>query len=65
MRVMEKPIEQCGDGRGVAEQLAPIIDRSIRGQQRRGAFIASHDQLEQVFGGGVGELAHAEVVDDE
>ena len=65
MGVMEQPIEQRGDRRGVAEQLAPIIDGSVRREQRGGALVAPHDQLEEIFGGGVGELAHAEVVDDQ
>jgi hypothetical protein len=34
MRVMEEPIEQGGDRGGVAEQLAPVIDRSIGRQHR-------------------------------
>ena len=29
MRVMEQPIEQRGDGGGVAQQHAPIVDRSV------------------------------------
>ena len=29
MRVMEQPIEQRGDRRGVTEQLAPVIDRPV------------------------------------
>ena len=33
--------------------------------QRRGAFVAAHDDLQEVLGGGGRELAHAEVVDDE
>jgi len=26
---MEQPIEQCGDGGGVAEQFAPVVHRTI------------------------------------
>ena len=40
-------------------------DHAVRGEQRRGPLVAAHDQLEQVFGGGVRQLSHAEVVDDE
>jgi hypothetical protein len=29
VRVMEQPIEQCGDGGGVAEQLAPVVHWTI------------------------------------
>ena len=39
--------------------------RSIRGEQCGRPLVAAHDELEQVLGGGVGQLAHAEVVDDE
>ena len=62
---MEQSIEECGDCGGVAEELAPIVDGPIRREDRRGAFVAAHDQLEQIFGSGVRELAHAEVVHDE
>ena len=62
---MEQPVEHGGDGGGVAEELAPVVDRTVRGQEGAGALVAAHDQLEQVLGGGVGQLAHAEVVDDE
>ena len=50
---------------GVAEQLPPIIDRAIRREKRGGTLVAPHDQLQQVFGGRVSELPHAEVVDDQ
>jgi hypothetical protein len=29
VRVMQQPVEQRGDGGGVAEQLAPIVDRPV------------------------------------
>ena len=62
---MEQAVEQRGDGCGVAEELAPVLDGAIRGEDRGGPLVASHDELEEVLGGGVGQLAHAEVVDDE
>jgi hypothetical protein len=62
---MQEPIEQRGDRGGVAEQLAPVVDRSIGCQHRGRAFIAPHDQLEQILGGRVWEFAHAEVVNDQ
>ena len=65
VRVMQKPVEQRGDRGGVAEQLSPLVDRPVGGEHRGGPLVAAHDQLEQVLGGGVGQLAHAEVVDDE
>ena len=62
---MEQAIEEGGDRRGVAEELAPVIDGAIGRQQRGRAFVAPHDQFEQIFGRGVGQLAHTQVVDDE
>ena len=62
---MEEPIEQRGDGGGVAEQLAPVVDGSVRRQQRRRAFVAAHDHFQEIFGGGVRQFPHAEVVDDQ
>jgi hypothetical protein len=29
MRVMQQAIEECGDGCGISEKLAPIIDGAI------------------------------------
>ena len=62
---MEQAVEQCGDGGGVTEELPPVVDRTIRGKHRGGPFVAAHAQLEQVLGGGMRQLAHAEVIDDE
>jgi hypothetical protein len=56
---------RAGDGGGVAEQLAPILHRAIRGEQRGGPFVAAHDDFQEVLGGGGWESTHAEVVDDE
>ena len=63
--VLEEPIEHGGDSGRVAEQLAPVLDGTVGGHQRAGALVPAHDDLEEVLGGGGGELAHAEIVDDE
>jgi hypothetical protein len=42
-----------------AEQLAPVVDRTVRCEQRADALVAAHDELEEVLGGG-GDLPHAE-----
>ena len=62
---MQQPIEQRGDGGGVAEQLAPVINRTVRCQYRGRALVAAHDDLQEIFGGRVRQFAHAEIVDDE
>src|SRR5438552_3424240 len=63
--MVEEPIEERGDGRGIAEELAPVVDGAVRGEQRARALVATHDELEEVLGGGGREFPHAEVVDDE
>ncbi len=65
MGVVRPPIEQRCDGRGVNEQLAPVVDGPVQREERRGAFVALHDRLQQVLGGRVRQLAHAGVVDDQ
>ncbi len=51
--MVEEPVEEGGDGGGVAEELAPVLDRTIRGEQRGGAFVAAHDDLEEILGRGL------------
>ena len=50
MGVLEKPVEHGRDRRRIAEQLAPGLDRAVRGQNRAGPLVAPHDDLEQVLG---------------
>ena len=63
--MVQQAVEQRGDGRGIAQQLPPVVDGSVRREQGRGPLVAAHDQLQEVFGRGVRQLAHPEVVDDE
>ena len=65
MAVMQQAIEHGADGGDIAEQLAPVLDRTVGGEQRAEALVAAHDDFQQILGGGVRQLAHAEVVDDE
>ena len=62
---MEKAVEHGADRCGIAQQLAPVVDRAVRGRQRTGSLVATHDDFEQFFGRREGQLAHAEVIDDE
>jgi len=61
--VVQQAIEHSADGGRVTEQFAPVLDRPIRGQHGAGAFVAAHDDLQQLFGGGEWQLAHAQIVD--
>jgi hypothetical protein len=49
--VVQQPIQE-GAGGGVAEELAPVLDGAVRGDERGGPFIAPHDDLQQIFGRG-------------
>src|SRR5207302_7661804 len=45
--------------------LSPVFDWSIRSYQSAGAFITTHDDLQQFLSCGLGQLAHAQVIDDQ
>ena len=62
---MEQAIEERGHRGRVAEELPPVINRTVRREQGGRPLVAAHDDLKQVFGGGVRELPHAEVINDE
>ena len=63
--MVEESIEHGGDGRGVAQQLAPVLDGAVGSEDRARPLVAAHDDFEEVFGGMGRELPHAEIVDDE
>ena len=63
--MMQKAIEHCAHSRHIAKQFAPVFDRSVGSEQRAAALITSHDDLQQVLGCGVRQLAHSEIVEYE
>src|SRR5213594_4008214 len=63
--VVEEAIEERADGGDVTEELAPVLDRPVRAEQRAHPLVAAHDQLEEILGRGGRELPHAQVIDDE
>jgi hypothetical protein len=63
--VVEEPIEDGGGAWHIADELAPIFERSVTGHDGASGLVASHDDLEEVFSAVLGELLHAHVVDDE
>ena len=65
MAVVKQTIEHGADGGNIAEQFAPVFDRPIGSQQSADTLVASHDNLQQILGGGVRQLAHPEIVDDQ
>ena len=48
----------------VSPRSFPSPPRAIRSQQGGRPFVPAHDDLQEVFGRGVRQLAHPEVVDD-
>src|SRR6266849_9090662 len=65
MAVMQQAVEHGADSGNITEQFAPVLDRAVGSEQRTEALVAPHDDFQQILGGGVRQLAHAEVVDDE
>ncbi len=63
--MVEEAVEERADRGDVAEQLPPVLHGAIRGQQSAHPFVPPHDQLEEILGGGGGEPAHGEIVEDE
>ena len=49
--VVQEAVQHGGDSGAVAQQFAPVINGTIGRDQRTGAFIAAHDDLQQFFGG--------------
>jgi hypothetical protein len=50
---------------GVGEHLGPLAERQVGGGDQRSAFVALADDLEDEFGGTVGEGQVAKFVEDE
>ena len=48
--MMQQPVEHGADRRHVGQQLTPVIHGAIGSQQRAGAFVPSHDDLQQILG---------------
>jgi len=64
MAVVEKAVEHSGDGRAVAEESSPVLNRAVRSYQRARAFVTAHDNLQQLVarswlpvGGEIAEFA--------
>src|SRR6516165_6090320 len=65
MSVVEEAVEHGGNSSTVAQQFAPVLHRAVGGEQSTGALITPHHDLQQFLSGGDGQLAHAQIVDDE
>src|SRR2546422_7912675 len=63
--VVEEAIEERADGGDIAEELAPVLDRPVRAEQRADPLVPALDELEEILGRGGRELPHPQVIDDE
>jgi hypothetical protein len=54
--MMKETVEHSADCGSVSRQFSPVFDRTVGGQQRAGAFVASHDDLQQFFSGRQGQF---------
>ena len=63
--VMGQAIEHGGSHLGIAEDLGPIGEGKIGGDEQRGVLIGLADQMEQELTAGLAEREIAEFVDDD
>ncbi len=61
----QEAVEEGGDRGGVAEQLVPVPHGAVGGRNRGRPLVAAHDWLQQLLGGGGGQLPYAQVVDEQ
>ena len=62
---MQEAVEDGGRDGGVFEDLAPVGDPAVGGQDDAAVFVAAADDLEEVAGGFAGHRQVAELVDDQ
>jgi hypothetical protein len=65
MAVVKEAIQHGGHRRGVAQQLAPVVDWTIAGHQGTDPLVAAHYYFQKIFGRGQGQLPPAQVIDDQ
>src|SRR5205823_12905203 len=63
--VVDEPVDQGGGDDGVAEDLGPLLEAAVRGDDERAAFVAARDERKQQVGGLAFEWEVADLVDDQ
>jgi hypothetical protein len=63
--VMGEAVEHGGGHLGVAEDLGPISEGEVGGDQQRGVLVELADQVEQQLAAGLAERQIAKLVDDD
>lgn len=56
--VVHQPIEQRPDDHHDAEQLGPVLETTVRGEDGRGLFVAARQHVGRFVAGADGQLAH-------
>jgi hypothetical protein len=62
---VHEPVDQGGGDHGVAEDLAPLLEAAVAGDDDRAALVAARDKGEEEVGGLPFEREVADFVDDE
>ena len=63
--MVDEPVDQGGRDHGVAEDLAPLLEAAVAGDDDRAAFVAAGDEREEEVGRLAFEREVADLVDDE
>ena len=62
--MVDEPVDRGGGDHGIAEDLAPLLEAAVAGDDDRAAFIAARDQGEEQVGRLPFERQVADFVDD-
>ncbi len=63
--MVREPVQQGGGHAFALEDLVPVAEREIAGDQQAAAFVAVGEHLEQQLGSGAAERQVAEFIDDQ
>ncbi len=63
--VVQEPVEEGGGDDGVAEDLGPLGEAAVRGEDHGALLVAGVDELEEQAGASGGDGEVADLVDDE
>lgn len=62
---MDEPIEDGVAKRGVADELVPVVDRHLAGDERGAPSAAIFDHFEQITALAIAEWSQAPIIEDE
>ena len=60
---MQEAVQDRGRGRGVWQELGPVLEVDVGGDRDRALFVGGGDEAEQVVGGDAVQGGEAEIVD--